>query len=158
MLAVVEVSERKVGSIKLDDRAEVRLATGRTVEGRIRFISQTASQATRTYRVEVEMANADGTILDGVTAEVSIPLTPVPATRVPRSALTFSSAGDLGVRVVDGEGKVGFVPIALIEDEQGHMWVGGIPNNARVIVQGQDFVREGSLVDPVSAAEQSARR
>jgi multidrug efflux system membrane fusion protein len=158
MLAIVEVSERKVGSIKLGDRAEVRLVTGRIVEGKIRFISQTASQATRTYRVEVEMANADGSILDGVTAEVSIPLTPVPATRVPRSALTFSSAGDLGVRTVDGEGKVGFVPIALIEDEQSHMWVGGVPNNARVIVQGQDFVREGSLVDPVSAAEQSARR
>jgi hypothetical protein len=38
------------------------------------------------------------------------------------------------------------------------MWVGGIPDNARVIVQGQDFVREGALVDPVASAELSARR
>jgi multidrug efflux system membrane fusion protein len=158
MLAVVEVSERKVGSIKVGDKAEVRLVTGRTIEGRIRFVSQSASQATRTYRVEVEMDNADGAIPDGITAEVAIPLTPIPATRVPRSALTFSSAGDLGVRTVDGGGKVGFAPISVIEDEQSFMWVGGIPDNARVIVQGQDFVREGLLVDPVVSAEQSARR
>ncbi len=38
------------------------------------------------------------------------------------------------------------------------MWVGGIPNGARVIVQGQDFVREGQRVEAVPAAEQSARR
>ena len=56
------------------------------------------------------MPNADGAIPDGITAEVALPLAPVPATRVPRSALTFSSAGELGVRVVDDDGIVGFVP------------------------------------------------
>jgi multidrug efflux system membrane fusion protein len=158
MLAVVEVSERKVGSIKPGDKAEVRLVTGQTIEGRIRFVSKSASQTTRTYRVEVEMDNADSAIPDGITAEVAIPLAPIPATRVPRSALTFSSAGDLGVRTVGTGGKVGFAPISIIEDEQSFMWVGGIPDNARVIVQGQDFVREGALVDPVASAELSARR
>ena len=80
---------------------------------------------------------------DGITAEVAIPLAPVPATRVPRSALTFSSAGDLGVRIVDAANKVAFVPVSVVEDEQQFMWVGGIADGARVIVQGQDFVREG---------------
>ena len=101
MLAVVEVSERKLAGIKVGDTAEVRLVTGETASGRIRFVAKTASPTTRTYRVEVEMPNPDGAIPDGITAEVSIPLAPVPATRVPRSALTFSSAGDLGVRAVD---------------------------------------------------------
>ncbi len=39
------------------------------------------------------------------------------------------------------------------------MWLAGVPDGARVIVQGQDFVREGNLVEPVAAAaEQSAQR
>ena len=31
------------------------------------------------------------------------------------------------------------------------MWVAGIPDGARVIVQGQDFVREGQRVEAVPA-------
>jgi multidrug efflux system membrane fusion protein len=39
------------------------------------------------------------------------------------------------------------------------MWVAGVPDGARVIVQGQDFVREGVAVDPVDVApEKSAQR
>ena len=143
MLAVVEVSERKFAGIKLGDFAEVRLVSGQTARGRVRFVSRSASPATRTYRVEVEIKNTDGAIPDGITAEVAIPMAPVAAARVPRSALTFSSTGDLGVRIVGAEDKVMFVPVGVVEDEQNFMWVAGLPDKAQVIVQGQDFVREG---------------
>jgi multidrug efflux system membrane fusion protein len=156
MLAVVEVSERKLAGIKVGDPAEVRLVTGETVKGKIRFVSKTASQSTRTYRVEVEVPNADGTIPDGITAEVAVPLAPVEATRLPRSALTIASTGDIGVRVVSAEGVVAFVPISIVEDEQTAMWVSGIADGTRVIVQGQDFVREGQKVEAAEAKEVTA--
>ena len=158
MLAVVEVSERRRAGLKVGDTAEVRLITGVTASGKVRFVSKTASQTTRTYRVEIELPNADGAIPDGISADVTIPLAPMAATSVPRSALTFSSTGDLGVRTVDGSGAVGFLPVNVIEDEQTAMWVGGIPDGGRVIVQGQDFVREGQHVEAVPAAEFSASR
>jgi multidrug efflux system membrane fusion protein len=151
MLAVVEVSERRVGNIRVGDTAEVRVVSGQTREGRIRYVSKSAIQATHTYRVEVQMDNADHAIPDGITAEVTIPLSPVPATRVPRSALVFSSAGDIGVRTVDENAKVGFAPTTIVEDDQNFMWLAGVPDGARVIVQGQDFVREGEKVAPVEA-------
>ena len=153
VLAVVEVAERKLGGIKLGDRAEIRLVTGATAAGRVRYVSKTASPTTRTYRVDVEIPNADLAIPDGITAEVSIPMTPVPSARVPRSALTFSSAGDLGVRIVDASSKVAFVPITVVEDEQQFMWVAGLADRAKVIVQGQDFVREGQTVEAVEAGD-----
>jgi membrane fusion protein, multidrug efflux system len=156
MLAVVEVAERKLAGIKLGEQAEVRLITGETVRGKVRFVSKTASQTTRTYRVEVELGNADGVIPDGITAEVSLPLAPMPATRVPRSALTISSNGDIGVRTVSEDGMVGFAPVSIVEDAQTFMWVGGIADGARVIVQGQDFVREGQKVEAVDAVEMTA--
>jgi len=156
MLAVVEVSERKLAGIKLGDTAEIRLVTGQKATGRVRFVSKSAAPTTRTYRVEVEVKNPDGAIPDGITAEVAIPMAPVQASRVPRSALTFSSSGDLGVRVVADEGRVDFRPISVVEDEQTHMWVAGIPDQSRVIVQGQDFVREGQIVQSVPAPETTA--
>ena len=121
MLAVVEVAERKLAGIKVGDTAEVRLVTGESASGKIRFVAKTASPTTRTYRVEIELPNPDGKIPDGITAEVSLPLSAVPATRVPRSALTFSSAGNLGVRAVRRDDTVEFVPINVVEDEQSFM-------------------------------------
>jgi multidrug efflux system membrane fusion protein len=156
MLAVVEVSERKLAGMKLGDTAEVKLVTGETVTGKVRFVAKTASQSTRTYRVEVEIANPDGKIPDGITAEVLLPMEPVMATRVPRSALTIASNGDIGVRTVGEDAIVGFAPIKVVEDEQSFMWVTGISDGARVIVQGQDFVREGQRVEAVGKSELTA--
>jgi multidrug efflux system membrane fusion protein len=158
MLAVVEVSERKLAGIKVGEMAEVRLITGQTVPGRVRYVAKSASQTTRTYRVEVEMANAEGLIPDGITAEVALSLKPVPAVQVPRSALTISSGGDIGVRVVGEGDKVAFVPVRVIEDMQNTMWLGGIADGARIIVRGQDFVREGQQVAAVEAQTESAAR
>ena len=87
-----------------------------------------------------------------------MPLAPVPAARVPRSALTFSSDGDLGVRTVERRDKVAFVPVAVVEDEQRLMWVGGVADGARVIVQGQDFVREGQKVEAVDGRADRAAK
>jgi multidrug efflux system membrane fusion protein len=151
MLAVAEVSERKLGGIAVGQPAKIRLVTGQTAHGRIRYVAKTASPATRTYRVEVEIKNPDGAIPDGITAEVIIPVAPAIATRVPRSALTFSSAGKLGVRLVDAQSRVAFAPVTVIEDEQASVWVAGVSDGARVIVQGQDFVREGQTVEAVAA-------
>jgi membrane fusion protein, multidrug efflux system len=156
MLAVVEVAERKLAGLKVGEAAKVQLVTGETAAGRIRFIAKTASQSTRTYRVEVELPNPDGAIPDGITAEVSVQLAQVAATRLPRSALTIASNGDIGVRSVDANGRVGFLPVSVVEDQQSQMWVAGVPDRARVIVRGQDFVRDGQEVEAVEAEELTA--
>jgi multidrug efflux system membrane fusion protein len=134
------------------------MVTGNILHGKIRYVAQTASASTRTYRVEVTLANPDGTIPDGITAEVMIDIAPVAAARVPRSALTYSSGGDLGVRVVNGDSKVDFIPVTLVDDEQNDIWVAGLTRDSRVIVQGQDFVREGQRVVTVKKQKMSAAR
>jgi len=53
----------------------------------------------------------------------------------------------VGVRAVAEDGKVLFLPISIVEDDQTSMWVDRIPDGTRVIVQGQDFVREGQRVE-----------
>lgn len=158
MLAVVEVSERKLAGIKIDETAEIKLITGQSVKGRVRYVSKSASATTRTYRVEVELTNADSAIPDGISAEVVVALKAVPATPVPRSALTISSAGDIGVRVVNKDDNVAFVPVQVVEDQQDTMWLSGIEEGARIIVRGQDFVREGQKVATVDALADRAEK
>ena len=152
MLAVAEVAERQLGDIKLGDAATVELITGQTATGEIRFISPSASEGTRTYRVEAALHNANGAIPDGVTAEIAFRLAPVESVRIPRSALTFSTAGELSVRTVDAGGEVASVPVSIVEDAREEIWVSGPEDGARVIVQGQDFVKDGQKVEPVEAA------
>jgi membrane fusion protein, multidrug efflux system len=149
MLAIVEVSERKLGGVKVGGQANIKLVDGQSAKGRVRYVSKSASATTRTYRVEVAIDNADGAIPDGITCEVKLALAAVEAVKVPRSALTFSSAGELGVRVVNEQDVVAFVPVQVLADGQTQMWVDGIASGARMIVQGQDFVREGQRVAPV---------
>ena len=158
MLAVVEIAERQLGGVQVGDKAHVRLITGRTIDGTVRFISQRASPQTRTYRVEIGVPNGQGDVPDGVTAEVTLSLAPVPAARVPRSALTFSSDGQLGVRIVKDDNTVAFVPVKLVEDGVESLWVSGPASGSRLIVQGQDFVREGVRVEPVPAPAEAAAR
>jgi multidrug efflux system membrane fusion protein len=156
MLAVAEVAERQLRDIKVGDAADVRLVTGQTANGTIRYVAATASGGTRTYRVEVEIDNADLSIPDGVTAEVEFKLSPVASARVPRSALTFSAAGELSVRVVGADGIVASIPVGIVEDARDEIWVSGPKDGAQIIVQGQDFVKDGQKVGTIDAADAPA--
>lgn len=151
MLAIAEVAERQLGEIKVGDEAVVYLVTGQEAKGTIRYVSPTASEGTRTYRVEVEVDNADHAISDGVTAEIDFVLAPVASVRVPRSALTYSAAGSLSIRVVGADGVVASVPVEIVEDARDEVWVAGPADGAKIIVQGQDFVKDGQKVGTVDA-------
>jgi len=153
MLAVAEVAERQLGAIKLGDPAEALLVTGQKAIGTVRFISPTASEGTRTYRVEVELQNSEAAIPDGVTGEIAFKLAAVEAVRIPRSALTFSTSGELSVRAVQTDGIVATIPVAIIEDAREEVWVSGPEAGARIVVQGQDFVKDGQKVETVPAPQ-----
>ena len=153
MLAVIELAERQLAGVKVGDPATVRLVTGQMAEGVVRFISPTASEQTRTYRVDVELDNSDGSIPDGITADVEMKLAPVDAVQVSRSALTFSTEGQLSVRTVDAGGMVRSLPVTLVEDSRDRVWLAGPADGARIIVQGQDFVKDGQEVEAVETSE-----
>ena len=48
------------------------------------------------------------------------------------------------------------MPVSVLEDDQQFMWVSGLPDDARLIVQGQDFVRDAQVVETVKAANVEA--
>jgi len=52
ILIVGQLSERDVGTVTTGDRGSARLINGSTVSGTVRYISATADEATRTFRLE----------------------------------------------------------------------------------------------------------
>lgn len=138
------VPEAEVDRISVGAVAGARLVTGREVAGRVTFLSRSADAATRTFRVELTVANADLSIRDGQTAEMLISSDGRMAHLLPSSALTLDDAGTLGMRIVTPEGTAGFAPVTILRDTVDGIYVTGLPDEAEVIVVGQEFVRDGT--------------
>lgn len=147
IVVAAEVSERAVSRVVVGRSAEIRLVSGEIVPAKVSYVSRSAAERTRTYRIEVEAANPDNRIAAGLTAEISIPSEAIPAMRLPRSVLALADDGSIGVRWVDAAGRVAFSTVELLDDTPQGLWLGGIPDGARVIVAGQEFVKPGEKVD-----------
>lgn len=150
ILVKAEVSEAEVGFIVTGGRADVRLVDGRTLQGKVSFISKEASPQTRTFPIEVSLPNPDGAIPAGMTAEVTLYAPPVKSVTVPRSVITLAEDGTLGLRVVDAQNVAHFAPVRLIDDTPAGLILTGVPDDMRIIVSGQDFVKDGQKVQPVA--------
>lgn len=148
MLVVGQVSERNIKALKVGMTATVSLVTGETVKGTIRYIASTSQAATRTFRVEIAIANKDGALRDGVTATATIPLPPRPGHLISPAFLTLADNGTIGVMAIIDK-KTKFMPVTILNTGKNGMWVGGLPDSLTIITRGQEYVTEGQTVPTV---------
>jgi multidrug efflux system membrane fusion protein len=146
IIVKAEVAERDVAHVAVGAKALVRLVSGVELEGTVKHLARKASEKTRTFALEVDLPNPDGAIPSGMTAELRLTAATQPALTVPRSVLTLNEAGQVGLRVVIEGDIAAFLPVDLIDDTEAGFVVTGVPQGARVIVAGQDLVRDGDAV------------
>jgi multidrug efflux system membrane fusion protein len=146
-LIVGQVSEKDVQKISIGDSGWAGLITGERVNGKVRFIAKSADQATRTFRVELEVPNPEGKIRDGVTAEIHVNSATVEAHRISPAILSLDDKGTVGVRIVDRQKKVQFVAVKIVADGTDGVWVTGLPKTVTIITVGQEYVTNGQEVD-----------
>ncbi len=139
------VPETEMGKVTVGAPAGARLTSGREVRGIVTFLSRSADPNTRTFRVEIEVANADLSISDGQTADILIASDGLTAHLIPQSALTLNDEGALGVRVARDD-LARFVPVTILRDTAKGVWVTGLSDSADIIVTGQEFVSDGSAI------------
>lgn len=156
-LVVGQVSEKDVTQVKIGDTGWAKLTTGERVEGKVRFVAKSTDQATRTFRLELEIPNPNGTVRDGVTAEIHINGGKVEAHRISPAILSLDDKGGIGIRILDEKKRVRFVTVQVIGDSPQGVWVTGLPKAVTVITVGQEFVTNGQEVDatPEDKATQS---
>ena len=143
------VAETELGRIIKGSTATAKLINGQEIKGKVTFVSRSADQTTRTFRVEIEADNADLSINKGQTAEISIASDGTQAHLLPQSALTLDDSGALGVRTVDEKSQVLFFETDLIRDTMKGVWLKGLPEKTNVIVLGQEYVTDGVEVQQV---------
>jgi multidrug efflux system membrane fusion protein len=146
IIVKAEVAERDVAHVAVGAKALVRLVSGVELEGTVKHLARKASDKTRTFALEVDLPNPDGAIPSGMTAELRLTAATQLALTVPRSVLTLNEAGQVGLRVVVDGDIAAFLPVGLIDDTEAGFVVTGVPQGARVIVAGQDLVRDGDAV------------
>ena len=149
ILFVGSVTERSVVRLRAGLPAVARSLGGDEVRGTLRYISPSADPATRTYRIEVEAANPGYRIREGITADIAVETDTRMAHFVTPALLSLADDGTIGLKTVDGENRVRFRPVDVIEDTPDGIWLGGLPREILVITVGQEFVVAGQEVTPV---------
>lgn len=151
LLVVGQVAEDRVNALTIGSKGSARLVTGDVAEGTISFVAKTADPETRTFRVEMEVPNANFAMRAGVTAEITVPGSIIAAHRIPSAVITLDDRGIVGVRTVNADGVVEFNHIELIDDTPEGLWVTGLPDKVTLITVGQNYVKDGEKVDAVPA-------
>jgi len=132
---------------------------GESFKGRITFVDNAVDTTTGTIRLKAEFENPQARLWPGmyVTVQVS-PRTLQKATVVPAQAVQTGPESRF-VYVVDGEHKVAPRTVKLGYVEQGFAVVDGISPGMRVVTEGAQNLRPGSVVaeaeraSPVESAE-----
>ncbi len=150
---IAEVPEAEIKSIVKGQNVSINLVTGETINSRLSFVSKSATPSTRSFRVEAEVENPNGLIRDGITATMQINTNKILATKISPSIMLLSDSGSLGVRVVNDNAVVEFIPIKILEDTQDGIWVKGIKNSSNLIVRGQGYVENGQQVKSIPATK-----
>lgn len=142
-------SEKELNRLNKGSAATARLISGKEIQGKVTFISRSADQTTRTFRIEIEAENADLSISKGQTSEILIESDGTKAHLLPQSALTLNDNGALGVRTVDNASKVVFFETEIIRDTMEGVWLKGLPEESNVIIIGQEYVTDGVEVQQI---------
>jgi multidrug efflux system membrane fusion protein len=142
------VPEASISQISVGAMAGARLTTGQEVVGQVTFLSRSADEQTRTFRVEVRVPNADQRIGDGQTAEIIVASDGRMAHLLPASSLTLDNDGAIGIRAIVTQDDTDidiarFMPVGIMRDTIDGIWVTGLPDTVVVIVVGQEYVTDG---------------
>lgn len=146
----VDVPQTHISHFETGQSASVRFASGETSVANIRFIDREASPATRTFAVELTIANPDMAISAGLSVEADLLMEQVQALAISPAWLALNEDGEPGVKWVNPGNQVQFTAVDVVKSESDRLWITGVPTAARIITRGQGFVRAGDQVDVFS--------
>ena len=143
---IAGVPEYDINKVQVGQKVSLELVTGQKINGKLTFVSKSASPDTRTFIVESQIENPKGLVKDGLTANMTIEIDKVKAHKISPSILLLNDGGKLGIRIVVNSKIAKFIEITILEDSEEGLWVTDIPEDVEIIIQGQGFVEDGQEV------------
>lgn len=151
LLVTAQLPERQAPVLEPGMTGSARFSNGVEMIGIVRYVAAVADPETRTFRIEMEIANPGNRLGEGLTTELDVPLPGIRAHRVSSSIFRLDAAGRIGVMVVDRDNMARFVTVTVIGTDKYGAWVGGLPDTVRLITVGQELVEDGEKVEPIPA-------
>lgn len=153
---LVGVSEEDFPKIKKGMRVKVRLDTygDEVFAGTVYLVHPTIDPATRTFQVEITIANKDHRVHSGMFARVEMQFGIQRHVVVPDRAVVKQTGSGNKYVYVYRDGKVSYNKVELgqrLDDR--YELLSGVEDNAQVVVSGQSQLADGAKVQVVKDAE-----
>ena len=146
MLLFAPVAQTDVAKISLSDEVVINVTGVGNKRGVVKRIASSASEATRTFVVEIEINNEDSSLKAGMSAEVGILVERVKAFSISPAHLVIGEDGSLKVKTVRNN-KVYENDVFLVRTSGDFALVSGLENDEVVLTTGQAFVSPGDEIE-----------
>ena len=145
----VNVTEKEIDLIKQNQKAKI-IISQKEFDGIINYISKTADDLTRNFKVQIRLDNKENKIISGLTSEIEIGTKNEDAFFISSSLISLNSQGELGIKIINGN-EVKFILIEIISDKGNGYWIKLKDNidldQILIITQGSEYVIDGEEVN-----------
>lgn len=147
------VAESQISNIKKGARVAVFIdALNEKIEGTVARVVSAGDSTTRRYKVKIALKNREG-LLSGMFGRVNFALGKKSSVVIPSSAL-IERGGLQGVFVVNDQNEVYFRWLNLgAETKEGIEVRAGLLMNEKIVLQGNNQIREGDILKNLALAE-----
>ena len=146
MLIFAPVAQTDVLKISEGDRVIISVTGIGNRRGLVKRIASAASEATRTFTVEIEIENLDNKLKAGMSAEVGILVEKVKAFSISPAHLVIGEDGSLKVKTVR-ENIVEENDVSLVRTSGDFALIAGLEDDEIVLTTGQAFVSPGDKIE-----------
>lgn len=143
------VPQQQVQQLQEGQPVTVTLLDGQQLQGKVSVIAHQADPQTRSFRIQALLDNPDLLRLAGASATLEVELPSLPAHYFSAALLSLNDEGRLGVKTVNEQQRVAWLPVRLLSSDAQGVWVAGLPASCQVITLGGGYVKEGEEVTPV---------
>lgn len=141
----LQVPEQYLHQINSDIKPIIKLKDKKILDANVSFVGKHVSLDTRSFNVELSVKEATN-LIDGMIVDVKLPIKNIKAHKIARSTLTLSENGDIGVKIIDQNNQVKFIPANIFTDEDDFLWIYNVDDKINIVTLGQNYVKDGDEV------------
>ena len=143
------VSQQNIERLQLGQKVNIFLLNGKRSDATLTYIANSGDSKTHSFRIEAQLNNPHEGIKSGASAKIEIITGSVTAHFVSPATLSLDMEGNIGIKSVTKENIVKFHKIEILRTKKEGVWVTGLPNQIKIITQGNGFVEEGESVEQI---------
>lgn len=106
-------------------------------------LSEIANESTKTYTAKIMTENFNNVLKSGQLIKVFVHVGNFEAHKISQSTLSLNTNGFTGVKIVDSNNTVKFVPVEIIDEDKDGFWVINLPQSAKIITLGHMYLKSG---------------